>query len=233
MDTRKQTSDERKFRISATLIGALIACLVLLLIFLAIARNIVNQQQLASIDVNVLSAFRNNSTPAGDQIGVIVSLIGSPISMMILAVAGAAWLVRFKRWATLATWIIAFAGSTALVEGFKRAIQRVRPTGAEAFLHGASLSFPSGHTVGSTVGFGMLAYLVCISDNSTPLRRLLVILAAVIMAIAVGASRLYLGVHYFTDVIGGLAIAGSWLMACIVAGEWARGRERQETVRGR
>ena len=228
MDKRKQTSGERKFRISATLVVALIVCLGLLLFFLALAREIVSQQKLASIDVNVLSALRKNSTAAGDQIAVVVSLVGSPISMSILAVAGAAWLIRGKRWATLATWVIAFAGATALAEGFKRAIARPRPTGAEAFLHGASFSFPSAHTVGATVGFGMLAYLIYVGGKPSRAKGSMLAFAAAFMAIAVGISRLYLGVHYATDVAGGLAIGGSWLMACIIAGEWARARVKRE-----
>jgi undecaprenyl-diphosphatase len=80
--------------------------------------------------------------------------------------------------------------------------------------------------MGSFVGYGMLAYLLITfwaRKNST---RVLIAFAAALLVLAVGFGRLYLGLHYFSDVIGGYAAGAVWLMACISGVEIARRQPR-------
>jgi undecaprenyl-diphosphatase len=80
--------------------------------------------------------------------------------------------------------------------------------------------------MGSFVGYGMLAYLLITfwaTRNST---RVFIAVAALLLVLAVGFSRLYLGLHYFSDVVGGYAAGGVWLVACISGIEVARRQPR-------
>ena len=87
-----------------------------------------------------------------------------------------------------------------------------------------AFSFPSGHVVGGLVGYGMIVYFIFCLTPSRPWRTLAVIAGAVIV-LAVGFSRLYLGLHFFSDVIGGLAAGAVWLTACVTALEVARRKQ--------
>ena len=86
-------------------------------------------------------------------------------------------------------------------------------------------SFPSGHSSGSVVAYGMLAYLAL---RLLPIRwHLPGLLATVALAFTVGASRLFLGVHFASDVIAGFASGAAWLAMCITLIERMRWRYRQ------
>jgi len=99
----------------------------------------------------------------------------------------------------------------------------LRPSNATAtayILH--SYSFPSGHAMGSLVGYGMLAYLLVISWADRWQVRVAIVSIAALLILAIGVSRLYLGVHYFSDVVGGYAAGVLWLSAYITGLEIAR-----------
>ena len=184
--------------------------------FAAITEDVLSHDPLTLLDLRVLAMFRSHATPLGDRIGTAVSLVGSPVAMMVLAVVVALVLALRRWWIVLWAWVAAFAGGGALDSALKTMIHRPRPAGAAAFLHGASFSFPSGHAMGSLIGYGMLAYLL-IAFWAMPRRRLAAAIgtAALLLVVLISLSRLYLGVHYFSDVVGGLAAGTVWLTACI------------------
>jgi undecaprenyl-diphosphatase len=74
----------------------------------------------------------------------------------------------------------------------------------------------------SLIGYGMLAYLLIVMIPGTPKRRLVIVLCTSLLVLAIGWSRLYLGVHYFSDVVGGYAAGLLWLSACISGLEVSR-----------
>ena len=85
-------------------------------------------------------------------------------------------------------------------------------------------SFPSGHSSGAVVAYGMLAYVLL---RTLPSRwHLPVVLAATALAFAVGCSRIFLEAHYASDVLAAFASGTAWLTACIVGIEIARRRVR-------
>src|SRR5207249_1833358 len=90
----------------------------------------------------------------------VISELGSPTSMAVLCIAGAALLARDRRFSLLITWIAAFAGSGILGRVLKAAVQRGRPTIGIDFLTNASYSFPSGHAAASFVGVAMLLTVI-------------------------------------------------------------------------
>ena len=193
----------------------LLVSLAALWLFGGITEDVIHHDPLTVLDLRVATWFRAHSTPSGYRIANAFSIVGSPVAMAALAIAVALVLARRRWWITLAGWVAAFAGGAILDFALKAIIRRPRPTDAAALLHGESFSFPSGHAMGSLIGFGMLAYIVLAYRPAARRHGTLVIAAALALAFAIGLSRLYLGVHYFSDVVGGYAAGVVWLAACI------------------
>jgi len=99
---------------------------------------------------------------------------------------------------------------------------RPRPPTALDFLSHLSWSFPSGHSMGSLIAYGMVAYLVVLALMPRRGLQAGVVAAATLLVLSIGLSRMYLGVHYFSDVMGGFAAGVLWLSACISGLEVAR-----------
>jgi len=105
---------------------------------------------------------------------------------------------------------VAVGGGDLSYVVLKHLVHRARPPGALVNL--STFSFPSGHTVGATTLYLGLAWIVSRRSTGRP-ARLTVWAGALLIAVAVGATRIVLGVHYASDVIGGFALGGFWLAA--------------------
>jgi membrane-associated phospholipid phosphatase len=90
-----------------------------------------------------------------------------------------------------------------------------------AYLTGHSYSFPSGHAMGSIIGIGMLLYVLGLYWHPSRLVRIASIVAACIFVGLVGVSRVYLGVHYPSDVMGGWAAGAAWMAVCVSGASFA------------
>ena len=138
----------------------------------------------------------------------VLTDIGGPSTWRVLAaVAGIAlWLVRRRRDAVVVatTMVAAAAGSSAL----KVLVGRHRPTVPSPVDHALGGSFPSGHALTSFTALGLLVLLTW--PRLTGWTRSITVVAAIVLVVAVGFSRLILGVHYLTDVLGG------WLLGLLV-----------------
>ena len=117
-------------------------------------------------------------------------------------------------------------GSAVLNQLLKGLFARPRPYFEHPLLIETSYSFPSGHAMGSFVLYGMLAYFAVLALK-TWRARTAVVFGAALLVLLIGLSRMYLGVHYFSDVVAGFAAGGVWLSACITAMEFVRrGKQR-------
>ena len=176
---------------------------------------------LSRFDLSLAAKLQSSATPALDRFLLAISLVGSPAVMAALGiVVGVVLLVR-RRWILLVTWLAALAGGGLLDALLKAVIRRPHPAGAFAYLHGETFSFPSSHAMGSLVAFGLLAYLVSRLTTNRRWDPLVTSLAAAIILL-VGFSRLYLGVHYFSDLLVGYAAGAVWLAACLTGAAVAR-----------
>jgi undecaprenyl-diphosphatase len=193
-------------------------------LFGGITEDVLHHDPLTQFDVALANWFHAHATSLGYRFFSVISLLGSPLVMGVIALLGAAVLVARRRWIVLAGWLAAFAGGGVLDTALKLIIRRPRPEYAAAFLHGQSFSFPSGHAMGSLVGYGMLAYLLIVFWAERRSIRVAVVIAATVLVVGIGFSRLYLGVHYFSDVVAGYAAGVVWLWACISGVEIARRR---------
>ncbi len=111
-------------------------------------------------------------------------------------------------------WLLAFVGGALLNNILKSVIHRPRPYAASASLS-HSWSFPSGHAMVSLIAYGMLTYVLIILGPRSRRVQLAIAGCATLLVLAIGLSRLYLGAHYFSDVVGGYAAGMLWLSACI------------------
>jgi membrane protein DedA with SNARE-associated domain/membrane-associated phospholipid phosphatase len=212
-------------------IGFLI-CLAALWLFAGVTEDVLHHDPLTRFDLTVTRLLRAHATPLGDKIFSIVSALGSPVAMAIVGAVGALLLVVRRKWVVLAAWAAAFGGAGLLTTVLKTLIRRPRPAASADFLYGTSFSFPSGHALGSLVGYGMLAYIIGASLKETQKGRLRLVTATAVLVVAIGISRLYLGVHYFSDVVAGYAVGILWLSVCISGLQVAQRRRLTTTSAG-
>ena len=145
----------------------------------------------------------------------LISNSGSALAWQIVLAAVVVWLL-WRRLPRLALFVvITAAGSSVLNTVVKATVHRLRPVVTNPVAHEGGLSFPSGHAQAAIVGYGVLL-LVFLPILHGAWRRLGVALA-VFMVLAIGFSRIALGVHYLSDVLGGFVLGGAWLLAMTAA----------------
>jgi membrane-associated phospholipid phosphatase len=197
------------------IVVGLIVCLLAALIFAVLLGSVREHDVLVTRDQAVANWFHGNGTDVGDRIFVIVSAIGSPVSMAVLFAAVVLYLWRAKQRTLLVAWVLSYVGGTVLDGLIKDIVRRPRPEFATKFLHYSSWSFPSGHSMGSLIGFAMLAYTVIrICKIENVVARASIWAGAIILIVLVGYSRIYLGVHYLSDVAAGYTLGVLWLAVC-------------------
>jgi undecaprenyl-diphosphatase len=201
----------------------LLVCLSALWLFSAITEGVVNEP-ITRVDSALVTTIRAHATPTGDAAFSFISRIGSPAALAVIAVVVGIWLIWRGHRYVLTGWIAAFAGGAVVTHVLKIVIRRPRPPGAEAFLHESTFGFPSGHALNSVVAYGMLAYVLPILVARSRRTRMAVVATAALLVLAIGVSRMYLGVHYLSDVLAGYAVGVLYLTVCISGVETARRR---------
>ena len=142
--------------------------------------------------------------PVADGVFVAASRAGGPSVIIPLSVLAGAWLRGRRNLPIAGAVLLAPAASLTLFTLIKLAYRRQRPAGG-ALRGERTFSFPSGHSAASAAVFGTLAYVLWREDL---LDDELAVALALIPATVIGASRVYLDVHYATDVLGGWAVGG-------------------------
>ncbi|NQE90371.1 phosphatase PAP2 family protein [Nocardia terpenica] len=142
--------------------------------------------------------------------------MGGTVAMAGMAAVVFVGLVWRRMWGRAGLVGVATAGAGVLVVGVKHVVGRSRPPVVDHLVVETNQSFPSGHSLGSIVVIGVLAALLVLWAGRTAVRVAVVAVAAIFVA-AVGISRLYLGVHWPTDILGGWSLGGLWLVLCLVA----------------
>ena len=218
-------------KLGAHEVGALVAIAVgagLLLIFGAIAEEVM-EGDTHRIDMAVLMWFRTPGNPA-DRIGPAwvdemvrdLTALGSHAFIIIVVVATLGYLLLIHKRGLALMMFVAVAGGMVISSLLKVGFGRPRPTiehAAQVF----TASFPSGHAALSAVTFLTLGALLTRAsvDRSVKLYFMSV---AVILTIVVGISRVYLGVHYPSDVLAGWCIGAAWAVLCWAAAIWMQRR---------
>ncbi|ODU00697.1 MAG: hypothetical protein ABS81_22750 [Pseudonocardia sp. SCN 72-86] len=169
----------------------------------------------ADADATLLTDVLAVRGPGLTAAAVTVTTIGSTAAMAILAAAMCvvSWL-RGRRADALFVAAAAIGGS-AVFRLLKSLFDRSRPPAATRLVDETNESLPSGHATMSVVVVGALVVLLW-PARGTPARAALVA-AAALWVVAVGATRIYLGVHWFSDVLAGWFVGATWLAVCVLA----------------
>ena len=195
---------------------ALLRVLVPAALFALIALDVVNHGPLSAADGRIAHWLHSHASPLLTQIMLgwthmhdqAAILAYSALLMLYLA-----W-KRDWRWA----WTVALVvpAGLELNYGIKLFMQRARPVWADPLPTLPTYSFPSGHTAGATLFYGVLtAFLLSRLKNGRA--RSAVVITAVVLIALVAFSRLYLGLHYLSDVLAAAAASGAWLALCLFA----------------
>lgn len=195
------------------------ACAALLIGIAWIGRPLIEQivysSTVAQCDTMVHEWFRAHRTSELDRVVFAFTMLGTPTAMVLYAVAGLSFLISRQRWSLVFSWDTVFLGTIALTISLKHIFQRARPAGADVFLTSSTYSLPSTHAVSAVTAFGMIAYVLCEVVFHEREQRAIVTIVAVLTILAMAASRLYLGVHYLSDVVAGLLVGATWLLICL------------------
>jgi undecaprenyl-diphosphatase len=171
-------------------------------------------QSLLALDHSIVQGIAAHRTALGIVIAYLASALGSTAAILALSVALALYFaLRHRR--RLLPFAIAIFGSLASFELMKALVARPRPPAAIALYREPLYSFPSGHAAMAAAFYGFLAFSLA---RKNPRSRALIWLAAFLLAFLIGFSRVYLGVHYPSDVVAGWLLGGffAWLGARLV-----------------
>ncbi len=171
--------------------------------------------ELFALDRAAMLALHSLTAPwlSAAMRAITVSASAPVAAAVTLAIAGWWWRSRLRLEAALL--LITMAGSAAFGQGLKALLARPRPDLFAWLTTATSWSFPSGHTLTAVVLGGLVAGLV--GRRRRGWRRVALWAAAAVWTALVGLSRIYLGVHYPSDVVASVVIGGLWLLGASCA----------------
>ena len=232
VDRSRGWVDERSIPVVVLLATALIGVLVasvFVVLSAEIYDNVAEREGVSGFDRPVLDWVVQHRTDTWDTVVAHYTDLGGtvlmPVIAAVLAVALALW---WRRWTPILLMAVAAGGSLTLTIVGKQAIGRARPPHELAVPpYETSPSFPSGHTLNSWVILLLAAYLVCCKVDERRW-RVTAVVTAVVLAVAMGLSRVYLGHHWLTDVLVGWTLGSAWLVVVVTAHRLALTVARRE-----
>lgn len=184
-----------------------------LAVFGLFALDLARQGPLSSADAAITAWFHRHTQLAVTQFLLAITYLHSTLGVCAMAALAAAWLVWRRQLQWLAALALVVPGGLVLNALVKLAFQRARPVLVDPLLTLATYSFPSGHTAGATVWWGFALALV-LAHRPRLRWRVAATVAAALMIALTALSRVYLGVHYLSDVLAAMAEGVAWLALC-------------------
>ncbi len=182
---------------------------------------------LQDFDNGVALTMKENSgqTPFWRPFMIGLTLAGGIPAMFLLDTAGAIWQWRRGRRLVALAWVLICGGGALLDLGLKKSFDRERPPALwrDPFVQEKNESYPSGHAMGSTIGFGMLAFTLLL-DERRRRTKVMIVAGLGILVLLIGCSRIYLRAHWFSDVLAGFAVGLAWLGLGLGFLWWVGGR---------
>ena len=201
-----------------TLLVGMAIAIILSILAVQIYDAVTDSDGVAGFDRPLLAAAIGLRSPVADVLATGYTDIAGPIGMPILAVA---WLlvlsIRRRSWTPAILIAAAGSGSLLMTIAGKQLIGRTRPPLVDAvppFEY--SPSFPSGHSLNAVVIAGVVAYLLILRQRRVRV-RVVIVTVATVFALTIGISRVFLGHHWFTDVLAAWALGAAWLALVVTA----------------
>jgi membrane-associated phospholipid phosphatase len=223
---RRWFADEGVLGLHLT-IGFIIA-LIAGIAFKLVADEVFEAPGIRSADAWAQSVADSVASPALTTFMRAVTFLGNPLSTGTLSIAVAIILYFQGSRRRLYTFTSIMGGGALLNVLLKDAFHRARPQLIHLVdVHG--FSFPSGHSMGSTLFFGGLAYVLFFTvERHHPVWRIIGVILCLIASLVVGLSRVYLHVHFLSDVVAGFAAGLGWIGICVAGTEsWIRWRDHR------
>ena len=194
------------------------------ILFLAIAWNVSAGSWLVALDARIAAWLHAHGSEGLIAVLLAVTHLNSMAAIGLWSAAFAAVLARMREWYWIATLGAAVAGAMLLNVLLKHAYERMRPRFDDPLLVLESYSFPSGHTAAAVAFYGVLAAFL-VSRFYDARRRAACVIGAIAAVALVAFSRMYLGVHYLSDVVAAVCSSTAWLALCLAGGHaLVRGR---------
>jgi undecaprenyl-diphosphatase len=201
------------------LLGLVLIPAALLLVFIKLASEVTEGDTLA-FDKAILLALRtpgDTADPIGppwlESVMRDLTALGSTVVLAIITLAMAGFLFVTKRTTLSLHLVMAVALGTVLSNTLKLLLARPRPDLVAHIVQVHTLSFPSGHALLSAVTYLTIGALL-MGDHTSIRVKAYILSVAILLSLLVGISRVYLGVHYPTDVLAGWAVGGAWASLC-------------------
>ena len=212
-------------RLGASLVFGALFCVCATLGFVWLAGAVFADRFIA-LDTGLILWAHAHWGPVLDQAMLFFTTMGEAPVLALLVILFALALRHYGRWIDAAGLVVAGAGAGILNQVLKATYQRVRPDLVEGPFHLTSYSFPSGHAMGAIACYGMLAF-IGVRLLRRQLHKLALAASMAALVLAIGCSRVYFGVHFPTDVLGGFVAGAIWLVITIgimQTAEWYVGR---------
>ncbi|HEY0686326.1 MAG TPA: phosphatase PAP2 family protein [Steroidobacter sp.] len=190
--------------------------------FVEIADEIAVDEDLGQFDVALSAGLSRHASDEQLRIFAVLTDLGDKGFLIPLAGCIGLYLMFRRRWFLAITWIVATATGALMNTALKAIFERARPQWLHDFASADGWSFPSGHSSGAFIVYGLLGYLAVI--HSPQRFHLPIAIMAMALIVCVGFSRVILQVHYFSDVLGGYAFGAAWVAAWIAGLEAYRRR---------
>ncbi len=175
--------------------------------------GLVLRDTMPNLDVSILTLMKEIRNTPADELMIPLTMLGDTVVVLAMMTTIVGWLVWRRAWRAAIFSTMIFAGGKLVSVLLKHSVHRARPVelynGSEAF------SFPSGHATMAAITFGVLAVLA--SHAMSRWSRSLVHATCGLVVISIAYSRIYLGVHWLSDVLGGLLLGGILVAAFGVA----------------
>lgn len=199
--------------------------------FAGLTQDVVGHDETVLVDHRVSAWVVSHRTDWLTSVMKIATWLGSTaVIVPVLVLVAVVLIVRRRDWRSAALLAIAVAGAIALYDIVKPAVGRARPPAALWIGHYSGAAFPSGHATQSIAFYGMLAVVLSVGR---PLRtRTFLWIGAAVVTLVVGVSRIYLGAHWLTDVLGGYALGATWLAFVVAMSLLITTRERRGRAAG-
>ncbi len=195
------------------------------LLLAAVAEDVITGEPITIMDIHVVTLAYLVRTRALLVICYGLSLLVTTRMVVTSALFLSLLFIVQKRWADLMTFLIALCSSSFIVFISKLVFHRPRPVGLLPAVSMTTYSFPSGHATMGIVFYGFLAYLVLRSKSSWAI-KVSSVMAALCLATLIGFSRVFLGIHYPSDVLAGALLGFASLLTAVSISEWWHLRQK-------
>lgn len=207
---------------------ALIVVAIAVVAFVWLADEVL-EQEFATMNRDVLLWVHSFGSPTWDRLVLMLTTLGSVVGLTIMTLTLAALFLRYRRHLDAITLLAVMVGGGILSMVLKLAFRQIRPQVFPPLLKEVNFSFPSGHSLMSFCLWGFIAVWLLMQAPREPWRWLVAMVCLAIAAL-VALSRLYIGVHWPTDIVAGMVVATFWVTACFLGQRFLIERRQRRSI---